>query len=79
MSTTQLTDVDRTAIEVPDALRSAESKLVYVFLAAADGATVAELHDALGLRKITLFPVLNTLAEYDVVARDGARYVPAGT
>jgi predicted transcriptional regulator len=78
MSTTTLTEPDRTAIDVPDALCSAESKLVYVFLAASDGATVAELHEALGLRKISLFPVLNTLAEYDVVARDGTRYVAAG-
>ncbi|GAB3320372.1 TrmB family transcriptional regulator [Haloplanus salinarum] len=68
---------DRPNIDVPETLRSAESKLVYVFLAATDGATVEELHEALDLRKITLFPVLDTLAERDAINRDGARYVPA--
>ncbi|GAB6860806.1 MarR family transcriptional regulator [Haloplanus litoreus] len=79
MSATHLDtpDADRTTIDVPDELSSAESKLVYVFLAATDGATVEELHEALGLRKITLFPVLSTLSGYDVVAREGARYVPS--
>jgi len=72
-----VTESDRPSIDVPETLRSAESKLVYVFLAATDGATVEELHAALDLRKITLFPVLATLAERDVIDRDGARYVPA--
>ncbi|WP_251331175.1 TrmB family transcriptional regulator [Haloplanus pelagicus] len=79
MSTTHLEtpDPDRPAIDVPDTIRSAESKLVYVFLAATDGATVDELHDALDLRKITLFPVLETLIEHDAIDHEGARYVPA--
>jgi len=67
---------DRPSIDVPESLQSAESTLVYVFLAAADGATVEELHEALDLRKITLFPVLDTLATRDVIGRDGERYVP---
>ncbi|WP_251342160.1 TrmB family transcriptional regulator [Haloplanus halophilus] len=80
MSTTHLDTTgpdasDDTSLDVPDGLNSAESKLVYVFLAAAEGATVEELHEALDLRKITLFPVLDTLAEREVIDRDGARYV----
>jgi len=77
MSTTQFetTDAERTAIDVPNDLTSAESKLVYLFLTATDGATVDELHDALDIRKISLFPVLRTLTERDVVAREGATYV----
>ncbi|MFB6196549.1 MAG: TrmB family transcriptional regulator [Haloplanus sp.] len=78
-ATIQRDATDRTALEVPDAISSAESKLVYVFLTAADGATVEELHDALDLRKITLFPVLETLAERGVIDRDGATYVPTAS
>jgi predicted transcriptional regulator len=79
MSATQFdtTDADRTAIDVPDDLSSAESKLVYLFLAASDGATMEELHDALDIRKISLFPVLRTLTERNVVTREGSTYVPS--
>lgn len=70
---------DQSSINVPETLQSAESKLVYVFLAASGGATVEELHEALHLRKITLFPVLDTLTERDVVGREGARYVPSAS
>jgi predicted transcriptional regulator len=68
--TTRSTDVD-----VPDDLRSAESKLVYLFLTASGGATIDELQSALGLRKISLFPVLDGLSNREYVARDGAQYV----
>jgi|GEM_PF-1412187 len=78
MSATQFdtTDADRISIDVPDDLASAESKLVFLFLTASDGATVEELHDALDIRKISLFPVLRTLTERDIVTREGANYVP---
>lgn len=78
MSATQFdtTDTDRIDIDVPDDLASAESKLVYLFLTASDGATIEELHDSLDIRKISLFPVLRTLTERDVVDREGATYVP---
>jgi predicted transcriptional regulator len=75
-STFDATDADRIAIDVPDGLTATESKLVYVFLAAADGATVEELNEALGIRKISLFPVLRQLTDRDVVVREGAAYVP---
>ncbi len=78
MSATQFdaTESDRIAIDVPEGLTAAESKLVYVFLAASDGATIDELTDALEISKISLFPVLRTLIERGVVARDGSAYVP---
>lgn len=81
MSATQFdtTDADRTSIDVPDDLTSAESKLVYLFLTATDGATIEELHEALDIRKISLFPVLQTLTERDAVAREGATYVPSAS
>ncbi|MFB6256458.1 MAG: MarR family transcriptional regulator [Haloplanus sp.] len=78
MSATQLnaTESDRIAIDVPEGLTAAESKLVYVFLAASGGATIDELTDALDISKISLFPVLRTLIERDAVTRDGSAYVP---
>ena len=75
-TTFDTTDTDRIAIDVLDGLTAAESKLVYVFLAASDGATIDELTDALEISKISLFPVLRTLIERNVVARDGSAYVP---
>jgi len=70
------TESDRIAIDVPEGLTAAESKLVYVFLAASDGATIDELTDALEISKISLFPVLRTLIERDMITRDGSAYVP---
>ncbi|AZH23878.1 TrmB family transcriptional regulator [Haloplanus aerogenes] len=78
MSATQF-DTPDTGIDVPDDLTSAESKLVYLFLTATDGASIDELHDALDIRKISLFPVLRTLTERDVIAREGAIYVPSAS
>jgi len=75
MSATQFDTTD--AIDVPNDLTSAESKLVYLFLTASDGATMEELHDALDIRKISLFPVLRTLTERNVVIREGSTYVPS--
>jgi len=81
MSTTTFdtTETGRIAIDVPGGLTGAESKLVYVFLAASEGATVEELNDALDISKIALFPVLRTLTERGVVARDGSAYVPSAS
>lgn len=75
MSATQFDTTGTDSITVPDDLRSSESKLVYLFLAASDGATIEELHDALDIRKISLFPVLRTLTDRDVVDCDGSTYV----
>lgn len=77
MSTTQFdaTDSNRIAIDVPADLTAAESKLVYVFLAVSNGATVEELADSLDIDKISLFPVLRTLTERNIVTREGTAYI----
>jgi len=79
MSATTVDTAEPDRIAIPEGLTAAESKLVYVFLAASNGATVAELNDALDIRKIALFPVLRTLTERGVVAREGAAYVPSAS
>jgi DNA-binding IclR family transcriptional regulator len=67
----------RTLTRIPDAVESANAKLVYLYLATHDDATLSELQEGLGLTKLTLYSVLGTLREGGVVAREAGRYVPA--
>lgn len=60
---------------VPETLSSAEAKLVYLYLTGVGGSTVEDLHRALGMKKLSLFPVLDTLDERGLVDRDGDRYL----
>lgn len=66
-----------TQLDIPDELTASESKLVYLFVAASDGATVDELVSGLNLKKISLFPVLATLSERDLIDRVDGEYVSA--
>ncbi|MFB6108805.1 MAG: TrmB family transcriptional regulator [Haloplanus sp.] len=79
MSATKLAAIETPTFDVPEDLNSPESKLVYLFLTASGGATVDDLHESLGIRKISLFPVLDTLTERDHVARDGNTYLPSAS
>jgi len=67
MSTTQM--IARTAdrFDLPDDLTAADSKLVYLFVAVSDGVTVDDLQTALDMKKISLFPVLDTLSEHGLI------------
>ena len=58
-------------LAVPDDLTSSEAKLVYLFLLVRGTTTVDELGDALDLPKLTLFSILQTLRNRDLVVRDG--------
>lgn len=62
---------------LPEGLESPRAKLVYLALAAGDGATLAELHETLDVPKLTLLSVLDALNEQDLVATTDDRYVPA--
>lgn len=59
----------------PDDLESAQSKLVYIYLEAADGATVDDLGAALAMKKIDILSVLNSLSSDGLVERRGDEYV----
>lgn len=59
---------------VPPSLDSSTSKLVYVYLSSSEPATIDELHAALDLEKLTLYPVLNTLIAADLVTQSEDRY-----
>ena len=62
---------------VPDDLESARAKLVYIYLDAADGATVDELGEILAMKKINILSVLNSLSSAGYVDRTGSEYVVA--
>ena len=64
-------DVDTGPIDIPDELTSSQAKLVYLYLRVRGTATVDELGSALGLPKLALFSILQTLSEYGLVVRDG--------
>ncbi|SDZ84554.1 hypothetical protein SAMN04488065_0736 [Haloplanus vescus] len=66
-----------TSFDVPNELTASESKLVYLFVAVSDGATVDDLHASLDMSKLTLFPVLETLSERGLVDHVDGEYVPA--
>ncbi|WP_226482855.1 helix-turn-helix domain-containing protein [Natrinema amylolyticum] len=55
-------------IAIPDDLTSPQTKLVYLSLLTED-ATATDLRERLGLSKLTLFAVLESLVEKDLVYR----------
>lgn len=76
MSTTELAH-DRTAVSIPDALESPGSKLVYLYLDAAGAATIEDLRTGLDMKRLSLYPVLDTLSNEGLVERDGETYAVA--
>lgn len=58
-------------------LRSTQTKLVYLALAAGSGATLNELRSSLSLPALSLYPTLDLLIERDLVEREGETYVAA--
>lgn len=61
--------------DLPETLDTADAKLVYLYLRIENEATIDELHAALGMKKITLYPLLQTLTATDHVDRTGTQYV----
>lgn len=63
-----------TSIELPAEFDTAGAKLLYLYLAIEDEATIDELEAALGMRKISLYPLLRTLVQGGLVDRTGVTY-----
>lgn len=63
--------------QLPTDVESPRGKLVYLYLATRQGATLDELHAELDLPRITLYSVLKTLRGRGLVAQDGDRYLPS--
>lgn len=62
-------------LKLPDTVDTAGSKLLYLYLSIENEATIDELQAALGMKKITLYSLLQTLRNADLVERVGANYV----
>jgi MarR family transcriptional regulator, organic hydroperoxide resistance regulator len=63
------------AIELPSTFETSGAKLVYLYLDLTGEATIDELQAALGMRKVTLYSLLQTLTATDLVDREGTEYV----
>jgi DNA-binding MarR family transcriptional regulator len=66
-----------TRTELPSELRSPRAKLVYLYLSTHGDATVGQLQEGLGMKKITLYSILGTLRERGVVERREERFAAA--
>lgn len=65
---------DFETVTIPPECDSANSKLVYLYLNTVDTATIEQLQITLDMRQLALFPVLDTLQEANLVAREGTTY-----
>jgi len=68
-----------TTLTVPDDLESPSSKLCYTYLAVTGPSTVGELTGALGLRRLELLGLLETLREGEWVTQKGEHYALVGS
>lgn len=61
---------------LPTELSSPQAKLVYLYLDATGGATLAEMKETLSMQKMAILSVLSSLSTTDLVEKDGSTYVP---
>jgi len=59
---------------LPPELQSPRAKLVYLYLTTNGSATVSDMCDSLGMKKMSLYSILKTLRKQDMIARDGDAY-----
>jgi DNA-binding IclR family transcriptional regulator len=64
------------AATLPAELNSPRAKLVYLYLSTHGGATLSELQDGLDMKKLSLYSILRTLTDQQLVARDADYYAP---
>ncbi|WP_128904991.1 helix-turn-helix domain-containing protein [Halorubrum amylolyticum] len=69
------TETARTAAPaLPPELQSPRAKLVYLYLTTNGNATVSEMGDSLGMKKLSLYSILKTLRKEGMVDCDGDTY-----
>ncbi|SEO72191.1 Sugar-specific transcriptional regulator TrmB [Halogranum amylolyticum] len=66
-----------TPTTLPRELESPRAKLVYLYLSTHGTATLAELQEALDMKKLSLYSILRTLSDREYVSRDADRYTVA--
>ena len=59
---------------LPPELQSPRAKLVYLYLTTNGDATVSEMGESLGMKKLSLYSILKTLRKEGLVACEGDRY-----
>jgi DNA-binding IclR family transcriptional regulator len=59
---------------LPPELQSPRAKLVYLYLTTNGDATVSEMGDSLGMKKLSLYSILKTLRKEGMVDCDGTTY-----
>lgn len=62
-------------LAIPDEIASPQAKLVYLSLLVGDEVRTADLQRTLGLSKLTLFAVIESLAAKELVERTEGGYV----
>ncbi|MFA1611447.1 TrmB family transcriptional regulator [Halobellus rubicundus] len=62
------------APSMPSELESPRAKLVYLFLSTHGEASLAELEASLDMKKISLYSILSTLRERELIDQDAERY-----
>lgn len=81
MSTARVSSNHATATatidQLPAALDSSNSKLVYLYLATAEKASITDLQSTLQMKQLPLFPVPRTLVDNGLVERDGETFTVA--
>lgn len=64
-------------LTVPTELESTASKLVYLFVRTTGECTIDDLQSSLDMKKISLYPLLKSLAKKGLVEIDDGTYRPA--
>lgn len=62
---------------LPDDIESPCAKLVYLYIDSTGRATLGDLEEGLDLKRLTLYGILKTLCERDLVRQNGDTYEPA--
>lgn len=75
MGNTQQQQQPQATLDVPAALTTSGAKLIYLYLRSEEEATIDELHRTLGMTKLSLYPLLQTLTARDLVKWTGITYV----
>lgn len=75
MATSKQRAISTQRAAIPDGYTSPQAKLVYLSVSVAGKATVSELQHLLGMSKLTLLPILETLAANGHVRRTEDGYV----
>jgi predicted transcriptional regulator len=82
MSVLSMADQQQSSPEVttdlPDQLDSSGAKLVYFYVNKTEGATIEELQDALDMKKVTLYSLLQTLTDHGLIEKTENTYVCRG-